>query len=90
MPPVGSCAARMPRQARRKTDNTPETGQNNGKFQNKGCAVKDLEKKQEKTRKGRLSRLVWANVIAALALLTVTVTVLHVLGLLGSIFAFFF
>ena len=49
--------------------------------------MKDLEKKQEKTRKGRLSRLVWAN---ALALLTVTVTVLHVLGLLGSIFAFFF
>ncbi len=52
--------------------------------------MKDLEKKQEKTRRGRLSRLVWANVIAALALLTVTVTVLHVLGLLGSIFAFFF
>lgn len=52
--------------------------------------MKRLEKKQEKTHSRWLSRLVWANVIAALALLTATVTVLYLLGLLGSIFAFFF
>ena len=49
------------------------------------------KKKHEKQRKsGRTKRLVIANLIATLALITVSVAVLWVLGLLGSIFAFFF
>lgn len=47
-------------------------------------------KDTEKKKKGSLRRLVIANVIATLALVTVAVTVLWALGLLGSIFAFFF
>lgn len=49
---------------------------------------------QQKTKKnaGRhiLRRLAVANLVAALALLTVTAVVLRALGLLDSIFAFFF
>lgn len=41
-------------------------------------------------RKSTLRGLVWANVIAALALFTVTVVMLHALGLLESILLFFF
>ena len=52
--------------------------------------MKQSTSKNRKKRKTQLRRLVWANVIAALALLTTTVVVLHLLGLLGSIFAFFF
>ena len=48
------------------------------------------KKKSEKKKKGSIKRLVIANVIATLALVTVAVTVLWALGLLGSIFAFFF
>ena len=47
--------------------------------------------KQEKSqKKSSIKRLFIANAIATLALVTVTVTVLWALGLLGSIFAFFF
>ena len=48
------------------------------------------KKDSEKKKKGSIKRLVIANVIATLALVTVAVTVLWALGLLGSIFAFFF
>ena len=41
-------------------------------------------------KKSTLKRLVIANLIAALALLTVTVVILFALGLLDSIFAFIF
>ncbi len=44
----------------------------------------------KKEKKSTLRRLLIANLIAALALLTTAVTVLWALGLLGSIFAFFF
>jgi hypothetical protein len=50
-------------------------------------------KKQAKTQARRgstLRRLIWANVIAFLALLTTSVVVLWALGLLQSIFAFLF
>ena len=45
---------------------------------------------QKKKKKSSLKRLLIANAIATLALVTVAVTVLWALGLLGSIFAFFF
>ena len=45
----------------------------------------------QKIRKAStLRRLVWANIIAALALLTVSVVTLWALGLLDSIVTFFF
>jgi len=48
-------------------------------------------KRNEKgKKKSTLKRLVIANLIAALALLTVTVVTLFALGLLDSIFAFLF
>ena len=47
-------------------------------------------KNTEKKKKGSIKRLVIANAIATLALITVAVTVLWALGLLGSILAFFF
>ena len=47
-------------------------------------------KDTEKKKKGSIKRLVIANAIATLALITVAVTVLWALGLLGSILAFFF
>ena len=47
-------------------------------------------KSTEKKKKGNIKRLVIANAIATLALITVAVTVLWALGLLGSILAFFF
>ena len=49
---------------------------------------KQTTKKQRKA--SALRRLVWANVIAVLALLTVSVVTLWALGLLGSILVFFF
>ena len=55
----------------------------------KELAVKDKNSQKNK-RKGSIKRLFIANAIATLALVTVTVTVLWALGLLGSIFAFFF
>ena len=48
------------------------------------------EKLQKKNKSGSIKRLLVANAIATLALITVSVTVLWALGLLGSIFAFFF
>ncbi len=45
---------------------------------------------QKKKKSGSIKRLVIANAIATLALIAVAVTVLWALGLLGSIFAFFF
>ncbi len=45
---------------------------------------------QKKKKRGSIKRLVIANAIATLILITVAVTVLWALGLLGSIFAFFF
>ena len=48
------------------------------------------EKLQKKKKVGSIKRLVIANAIATLALITVGVTVLWALGLLGSILAFFF
>ena len=48
-------------------------------------------KRNEKgKKKSTVKRLVIANLIAALALLTVTVVTLFALGLLDSIFAFIF
>ena len=41
-------------------------------------------------KKSSIKRLVIANLVALLALITVTVTVLFCLGLLESIFAFIF
>jgi hypothetical protein len=51
---------------------------------------KQREKSTERKRKSTLRRLVIANLVAALALITTAVTVLWALGLLGSVFAFFF
>lgn len=48
------------------------------------------EKIAKKPKKSTLRRLVVANLVAALGLLTVMVVVLFALGLLDSIFAFFF
>ncbi len=48
------------------------------------------EKTAKQEKRGSIKRLLIANAIATLALVTVTVTVLWALGLLGSIFAFFF
>ncbi len=45
---------------------------------------------QKKKKAGSIKRLVIANAIATLALVTISITVLWALGLLGSIFAFFF
>jgi len=47
-------------------------------------------KQENSQKKSHIKRLLIANAIATLALVTVTVTVLWALGLLGSIFAFFF
>ena len=49
-----------------------------------------MKKKDTKKKKGSIKRLVIANAIATLALVTVAVTVLWALGLLNSILAFFF
>ena len=51
-----------------------------------------MSKKQTNTERkpSALRRLLWANVIAALALLTTSVVVLWALGLLQSMVAFFF
>ena len=48
------------------------------------------KKKTAKKEKNSIRRLLIANAIATLALVTVAVTVLWALGLLGSILAFFF
>ena len=48
---------------------------------------KNVPKKKKPTT---LARLLVANLITTLALVTISVTVLWALGLLGSIFAFFF
>ena len=48
------------------------------------------EKTVKKEKSDSIKRLVIANVLATLVLITVGVTVLWALGLLGSIFAFFF
>ena len=48
------------------------------------------QKAPKRAKKSTVKRLVIANLIAALGLLTVTVTVLFCLGLLNSIFAFIF
>ena len=48
------------------------------------------KQKEKRKKRGTLKRLVIANLIATLALLTATVAVLWALGLLSSIFAFFF
>ena len=45
------------------------------------------KKISQKKKKGSIKRLLIANAIATLALVTVSVTVLWALGLLGSIFA---
>ena len=45
---------------------------------------------EKKKKSGSIKRLLIANAIATLALITVAVTVLWALGLLGNIFAFFF
>ena len=47
-------------------------------------------KKEKRAHGGSIKRLLIANAIATLALITVAVTVLWALGLLGSILAFFF
>jgi hypothetical protein len=52
--------------------------------------VSNKQKSKGQGRKSTLQRLAWANVVAALALLTVTVVMLHALGLLESILLFFF
>lgn len=52
--------------------------------------MKQVSKSKKQKRKTRISRLFWADVVALLVLLTVTAAVLQALGLLGSIFAFFF
>ena len=51
---------------------------------------KDHRKKETVRRKTTLRRLLIANLLAALGLLTVTVTVLFCLGLLDTVFAFIF
>ena len=48
------------------------------------------EKLQKKNKSGSIKRLLVANAIATLILIATGVTVLWALGLLGSIFAFFF
>ena len=48
------------------------------------------KKTAEKKKKGSIKRLVIANAIATLILIATGITVLWALGLLGSIFAFFF
>jgi len=48
------------------------------------------QKNTPKKKKSSIKRLLIANTIATLVLVTVAVTVLWALGLLGSIFAFFF
>ena len=68
----------------------PRTGHNNGKKPKGGQAVSNKQKSKGQGRKSTLQRLAWANVVAALALLTVTVVMLHALGLLESILLFFF
>ena len=45
---------------------------------------------KKRARGSTLRRLVWANVIAALALLTLAAAMLQALGLLESILLFFF
>lgn len=45
---------------------------------------------RKKHRKSTVKRLLWANVIALLALLTATVITLACLGLLGSVITFIF
>ncbi len=47
-------------------------------------------KNTQKKKKSSIKRLLIANMVATLILITVAVTVLWALGLLGSIFAFFF
>lgn len=48
------------------------------------------KKRKQKRQKNTVKRLLIANLIAALGLLTVTVTVLFCLGLLDTVFAFIF
>ena len=43
-----------------------------------------------KKKRSAVKRLLWANVIALLVFLITTVVTLHLLGLLDSIYAFFF
>ena len=52
--------------------------------------VKKKKRNEKIKRKSTLKRLVIANLIAALALLTVTAVTLFALGLLDSVFAFLF
>ena len=52
--------------------------------------AKKTKRCETKKRKSTVKQLVIANLIAALALLTVTVVTLFALGLLDSIFAFIF
>ncbi|MBR6728237.1 MAG: hypothetical protein IKM08_08585 [Clostridia bacterium] len=48
------------------------------------------EKQERKKKKSAVRRLLIANLVAALGLLTITVTVLFCLGLLDTVFAFIF
>ena len=48
------------------------------------------KKRKQGQQKSRVKRLLIANLIAALGLLTVTATVLFCLGLLDTVFAFIF
>lgn len=52
--------------------------------------TKQRAEPKERKRKSTLSRLLVANLVAALALLTTAVTVLWALGLFGSVLAYFF
>jgi hypothetical protein len=52
--------------------------------------VRSPTKKETKKKKSTLRRLVVANLVALLGLITATVVMLFALGLLDSIFAFFF
>ena len=52
--------------------------------------MKKHQNHKKEKRRSTLKRLLWANLIAALALLTLCVTVLWALGLLGSMLTFFF
>ena len=51
---------------------------------------RELKQTQEKKSKSTVKRLLIANLIAALGVLTVTATVLFCLGLLDTVFAFIF
>ena len=66
----------------------PQTGQNNGKNHKELAVTK--QRSVAKKKKSAVRRLLWANVIALLALLITVIVTLQLLGLLDSIYAFFF